>query len=102
MNIKKLVASAALVAAAASPLAALAADDIKVGALFPLSGPMALLGNEAYKAAQVAREMINEGGGVLGKQVSFATADAADPTSANAEATRSEERRVGKECRSRW
>jgi branched-chain amino acid transport system substrate-binding protein len=88
MNIKKLVASAALVAAAASPLAALAADDIKVGALFPLSGPMALLGNEAFQAAQVAREMINERGGVLGKQVSFATADAPDPTSANAEATR--------------
>jgi len=88
MNVKKLLASAMLIAATVSPLSAQTTDSIKVGTLFPLSGPMALLGNEAFQAAQVAREMINERGGVLGKQVTFATADAPDPNSANAEATR--------------
>lgn len=88
MKMKKLLAVAALFAASVMPLSAQTADTIKVGTLFPLSGPMALLGNEAFQAAQVAREMINERGGVLGKQVTFATADAPDPTSANAEATR--------------
>lgn len=65
-----------------------AADPLKIGVLFPLSGPMALIGNEAYQAAEVARDIINERGGVLGRKVEFAVADAPDPKSANAEATR--------------
>lgn len=88
MKVHNFLAKAVLIAAVISPLSAVAADEIRIGTLFPLSGPMALLGNEAFQAAQVAREMINERGGVLGKQVEFATADAPDPTSANAEATR--------------
>lgn len=65
-----------------------AADPLKIGVLFPLSGPMALIGNEAYQAAEVARDIINDRGGVLGRKVEFAVADAPDPKSANAEATR--------------
>lgn len=64
------------------------ADDIRIGVLFPLSGPMALIGNEAYQAAEVARDMFNEAGGVKGNNVSFVVADAPGPTQGNAEATR--------------
>lgn len=63
-------------------------EDLKIGVMFPLSGPMALIGNEAYQAAQVAREMINERGGIKGRPVVFAVADAPGPTQGNAEATR--------------
>jgi branched-chain amino acid transport system substrate-binding protein len=87
MNLRTLVGAAALaVTCAIAP--AHAAEDLKIGVLFPLSGPMALIGNEAYQAAEVARDMINERGGVLGRKVTFAVADAPAPTQANAEATR--------------
>ena len=68
--------------------AAQAGDEIKIGVMFPLSGPMALIGNEAYQAAQVARDMFNERGGANGKTITFAVADAPGPTQGNAEATR--------------
>ncbi|MDT3679262.1 MAG: ABC transporter substrate-binding protein [Burkholderiaceae bacterium] len=64
------------------------AEDLKIGVLFPLSGPMALIGNEALQASEVARDMINERGGVLGRKVMYAVSDAPAPTAANAEATR--------------
>ncbi|MGE4368415.1 MAG: ABC transporter substrate-binding protein [Burkholderiaceae bacterium] len=88
MRFKRVLANGLLCASLFSAGPAMAAEELKIGTLFPLSGPMALLGNEAFQAAQVAREMINEQGGVLGKQVVFATADAPSPTAANAEATR--------------
>lgn len=62
--------------------------DLKIGVMFPLSGPMALIGNEALQAAQVARDMINERGGIRGRPVTFAVADAPGPTQGNAESTR--------------
>lgn len=79
-------AFAAGLLATAGPAAA--AEELKIGVMFPLSGPMALIGNEAYQAAQVARDMINERGGVKGRKVVFAVADAPGPTQGNAEATR--------------
>ncbi len=65
-----------------------AAADMKIGALFPLSGPMALLGEDMFRGAEVARKMINEQGGVLGNQVVWAKADAPDATAATSEAER--------------
>ena len=61
-----------------------AAADIKIGALFPLSGPMALLGEEQFRGVEIAREMVNEKGGVLGGQIVYAKADAPDATAATA------------------
>jgi branched-chain amino acid transport system substrate-binding protein len=85
----KMTLRAAIAATALGALASAAsAQDLKIGVLFPLSGPMALIGNEAYQAAQVARDMINERGGIKGRQVTFAVADAPGPTQGNAEATR--------------
>ncbi len=37
----------------------LAAETLKVGALFPYSGPMALLGNEQFNGAVIAADIVN-------------------------------------------
>lgn len=69
------------------PVGALA-ENLRIGVLFPLSGPLALLGNEGLAAAKIARDLTNEKGGVNGKKIEFVVADAPDATAANAEATR--------------
>ena len=69
--------------------AAQAQTEIKIGTIFPLTGPLALLGNESFEASDLAREMVNEKfGGVWGKKVVFVKADAPDPTSGANEANR--------------
>jgi len=62
--------------------------SVKIGIIFPMSGPMALLGGESFAAAEIAKEIVNERGGVLGKKVEYVVADAPDATAANTEATR--------------
>ena len=88
VNSRRTFLAAALAASLTAATGASAAEDLKIGVMFPLSGPMALIGNEAYQAAQVARDMINERGGVKGRKIAFAVADAPGPTQGNAEATR--------------
>ena len=69
--------------------AAQAQTEIKIGTIFPLTGPLALLGNESFEASDLAREMVNEKfGGVWGKKVVFVKTDAPDPTSGANEANR--------------
>jgi len=66
-----------------------AQTEVKIGTIFPLTGPLALLGNESLEAADLAREMVNEKfGGVWGKKVVFVKADAPDATSGTNEANR--------------
>ena len=65
-----------------------AAADIKIGALFPYSGPMAQLGEEMFRGTEIAREVINEKGGVLGSKIVYAKGDAPDATAATSEAER--------------
>ena len=48
---------------------ALAATTVKVGAILPLTGPYAALGDDQQKGAELAAEMVNKSGGVLGKQL---------------------------------
>lgn len=63
-------------------------DPIKIGAIFPLSGSLALLGTESFEAADLARKIVNEQGGVNGRPVEFIKADAPDATAAANEANR--------------
>lgn len=63
-------------------------EKIKIGVLFPLSGNMALLGEEQFRGAELARQLINSKGGINGKQIEFIKADAPDATAAVAEADR--------------
>lgn len=65
-----------------------AAEEIRIGALFPLSGPLSVLGTEAMAGAQIGADLINERGGVFGQKVTLATADATSPANATNEARR--------------
>ncbi|HTI03392.1 MAG TPA: ABC transporter substrate-binding protein [Acidisoma sp.] len=62
--------------------------SLVIGALFPLSGPLAAQGNECLRGVQLATDLCNAGGGLLGRQVSLALGDASDPDRAVAEARR--------------
>ncbi len=46
-----------------------AAADMKVGALFPFSGALALLGQESYRGLELAVNEINAAGGVNGEKI---------------------------------
>jgi branched-chain amino acid transport system substrate-binding protein len=73
---------------AAGITGASAQEPIRIGALYPLSGALALLGNENMEGARVAVEMINEKGGINGRKVEMVTGDAATPDKAQSEAER--------------
>ena len=65
-----------------------AAEPVRLGVMFPLTGPWAPFGEEAFMSADIARQMANERGGVFGREVTFVTADAPNPTAATSEADR--------------
>lgn len=52
-----------------------AAEPIPIGYVGPLTGSVALLGNEALKGATLAAEQINAAGGVLGRPLKIFAAD---------------------------
>ncbi|MBP2669487.1 MAG: amino acid/amide transporter substrate-binding protein, family, partial [Deltaproteobacteria bacterium] len=54
---------------------AVAADTIKIGAMYPLSGRAEALGRECRLGAEQAVEEINAKGGVLGKKLELSSAD---------------------------
>lgn len=70
----------------AAPLAQ--AQELKIGALYPFSGGLALLGDESFRGAQLAVEERNAAGGVLGRQITLVKADAVDANQAVGEARR--------------
>jgi len=65
-----------------------AVADIKVGALYPLSGGLALLGQESYRGFELAVNEINAAGGIRGEKITIVSGDAVDPTQAVSEARR--------------
>ena len=64
------------------------AEPWRIGALYPLTGNLALLGNENLNGAQIAVDMINEDGGVDGHMIELVTGDASTPDKAQSEAER--------------
>ena len=48
---------------------------VSIGAIFPLSGPVAYYGNESRDGALLAAEVINAGGGLLGRQIVLVSED---------------------------
>lgn len=69
-------------AAAADP------TSIRIGALYPMSGSLALLGQESWRGAEIARLLRNQKGGVAGRQIEFVRADVPDVNAAKSEAER--------------
>jgi branched-chain amino acid transport system substrate-binding protein len=63
-------------------------EPLRIGAVYPITGPLALLGEESWRGAEIARLMRNEKGGVAERQVEFVKADAPDVSAARTEAER--------------
>jgi len=63
-------------------------QSLRIGALYPVSGSLALLGDESWRGAEIARVMRNQKGGVAGKQVEFVKVDIPDVNAAKSEAER--------------
>lgn len=70
-----LTAVTALLAASLVPLAAGAQETVKLGIIFPLSGGSGPQGQNTVKAVESMTAMINEAGGVLGKQIELVVRD---------------------------
>ena len=63
-------------------------DPIKIGTLFPLTGELALLGEESFRGVKLAVEEFNNNGGLNGRKVELVVGDAVDSDAAQAEANR--------------
>ena len=50
-------------------------DSVAIGAIFPLSGPVAFYGSESRDGAQLAVDEINAAGGLLGKSITLLSED---------------------------
>ena len=65
------------------------ADDVaKLGVLLPLSGPLASLGNDVMRGFELAKDLVNEDGGVFGKPAELVVVDVPSSTEATSQATR--------------
>lgn len=84
MNILQRAALAALVLVSATPASA----QVKVGALYPFSGGLALLGDESFRGLEIAIEERNAAGGLKGQKLEIIKGDAVDPNQAVGEARR--------------
>lgn len=71
-----------------APLEARAQEPIRIGVLLPLTGPFAKNGIENWEAMQIARDMINERGGVNGRKIEYHQGDATSPNAAISETER--------------
>lgn len=67
--------AACVIAGIASVASAQAADPIKIGAIFPLSGGAGRQGQEVVQAMQAMAAIINQDGGVMGRQVEIVARD---------------------------
>jgi len=67
---------------------AFAQQSIRIGVLLPVTGPFAKNGIENWEAMQIARDMINERGGVNGRKIEYLLGDATSPNAAISEAER--------------
>lgn len=79
---------AGAMAAAAGRAAAQPAPELRLGALFPFTGPAALLGDEGFRGLELAAAAQNGAGGIAGVPLRLIKADAADQAQAVAEARR--------------
>jgi branched-chain amino acid transport system substrate-binding protein len=67
---------------------AFAQQSIRIGVLLPVTGPFAKNGIENWEAMQIARDMINERGGVNGRKIEYLLGDATSPNAGISEAER--------------
>lgn len=77
--LKKWSGLAVLAGAALVAQGAAAQQAIKIGAINPYSGPLALYGTEVTRGYELAVDQINASGGLLGRKVELVRGDAANP-----------------------
>ncbi len=77
-----LLLAVTVLAALAAPTAA--GHVIRVGALFPLTGPMSPLARQEYQGVEIARDMTNIDGGVGGAAIQLDSRELNDPSAAPA------------------
>jgi branched-chain amino acid transport system substrate-binding protein len=65
-----------------------AQQPVRIGVLLPMTGPFAKNGIENWEAMQIARDMINERGGVKGRKIEYLQGDATSPNAAISETER--------------
>jgi branched-chain amino acid transport system substrate-binding protein len=65
-----------------------AAAPLPVGALFPFSGSLSLLGDESFRGLDLATDERNAAGGLLGRPITLVRGDATEARPATAEAMR--------------
>jgi branched-chain amino acid transport system substrate-binding protein len=70
-----LLALTVLASASCGTAPAATSPAIRVGAVFPLSGPQALLAGQEYAGAEIARDFVNADGGVRGQRIELVTKD---------------------------
>ncbi|UFN46811.1 ABC transporter substrate-binding protein [Roseomonas sp. OT10] len=63
-------------------------NELRLGALFPFTGPLALLGDESFRGLEMAVDECNGAGGLLTRPVRLVKADVGDASRAVAEARR--------------
>ncbi|SUE43336.1 Leucine-, isoleucine-, valine-, threonine-, and alanine-binding protein precursor [Roseomonas gilardii subsp. rosea] len=71
-----------------APPPAATPGEWRLGALFPFTGPFALMGDEAYRGLEMAADERNEAGGLAGRQIRLLRGDASDQTQAVSEVRR--------------
>ena len=76
---KMIVAAGALIAGATIGSAALAQQTLKIGALNPYSGPLALYGTEVTRGYELAADKVNAAGGVNGRKIELIRGDVSNP-----------------------
>lgn len=64
--------------AACTSVASATRGPVRIGALYPLSGPLAPYGSEELRGVKVAVEMLNARGGLRGRTIAIDVADAPD------------------------
>lgn len=84
MTLKTYLTGTALALALALPAFA----EVKFGSLYPISGPLALLGEESARGLEIAVDEINAAGGLQGEQIVLERGDAVDNNQATGEARR--------------
>ena len=65
-----------------------AGGEVRLGALYPLSGSLSLLGDESFRGLEIAVEERNAAGGLLSRPVRLLKGDATDQNQAVGEARR--------------
>src|SRR4029077_4873135 len=70
---------AAFAAALMSATTVMAQEPIRIGAINPYSGPVALYGDEVARGYQLAIDEANAKGGVIGRKIELFRGDAGNP-----------------------